>query len=221
MTLVLAAHGTRDPAGTQVIDDLADQVRARLHGVGVSVAFADVRQPDIPTVLDALDRPAVVVPAFLASGYHVRVDIPAQVGLRARITAPLGPAPALVNAMHDRLVTAGWRPGDAVVLAAAGSSDPRAAADVRRAAVLLGAHTGTQVRIGYVATASPHIADVVKELRGRRVAVASWLLAPGEFHRALTRCGADLVSDPLGAHPRVADLIARRYTETRCYHVAA
>ena len=33
------------------------------------------------TVLaSVLDRSVVVVPAFLAAGYHVRVDIPAQAG---------------------------------------------------------------------------------------------------------------------------------------------
>jgi sirohydrochlorin ferrochelatase len=29
------------------------------------------------------------------------------------------------------------------------------------------------------------------------------------------------VSEPLGAHPRVADLVVRRYLEARCYGIAA
>ncbi|HEV2781275.1 MAG TPA: sirohydrochlorin chelatase [Actinophytocola sp.] len=215
MTLVLAAHGTRDPAGATVAHEIAEQVRVRLRGVAVLVAFADVRAPDVGTVLGRLAGPAVVVPAFLASGYHVRVDIPAQVGGRALITAPLGPAPGLVAAAHDRLISAGWRPGDTLVLAAAGSSDPRALADVRRAAVLLGARTGSHVRIGYVTTTAPRVGDLVGQLPGR-VAVASWLLAPGLFHRAVAGCGAGVVAEPIGAHPRVAELIARRYVEALC-----
>jgi sirohydrochlorin ferrochelatase len=55
---------------------------------------------------------------------------------------------------------------------------------------------------------------------GGRVAVASWLLAPGLFHRDVSSSGAEVVADPLGAHPRVVDLIVRRYTETRCYLAA-
>lgn len=217
MTLVLVAHGTRDPAGSYVIYEIADLIRARPYGVSVEVAFADVRGPTAATVLASIDGPAVVVPAFLAAGYHVRVDLPAQVGPGVPITPPLGPAPALVAAAHDRLIAAGWRPGDTVVLAAAGSSDPRALADVRRAALRLGARTGSHVRIGYATTASPHIGDVVAGASGR-VAVASWLLAPGLFHRAVAACGAAVVAGPLGAHPNVVELIARRYLDARQRH---
>ena len=220
MTLVLAAHGTRDPAGVRVVYELADQVRARLGGVPVEVAFADVRAPTVDSVLRSVGSPAVVVPAFLSSGYHVRTDLPAQVAGRAPITPPLGPAPTLIAALHQRLVAAGWRPGAAVVLAAAGSSDPRAASDVRRAAALLSLRTGTPVRIGYLATAFPRLPDVVARTGGR-IAIASWLLAPGLFQSAVAASDAAVIAEPLGAHPRVAELIVRRYTETRCYSVAA
>jgi hypothetical protein len=43
----------------------------------------------------------------------------------------------------------------------------------------------------------------------RRVAVASWLLAPGLFHRKLTGTGADTVTAPLGVHPAVVDRLAQ------------
>lgn len=223
MTLVLVAHGTRAPGGAEVVQCVADQVRDLLPEVPVKVAFADVRAPDVTTVLRSVRGPAVVVPAFLASGYHVRVDVPEQVarsGRDAVIAPALGPAPSLVLAVHERLVEAGWRVGDSVVLAAAGSSDPRALADVRRAAALLGARTGSVVRIGYAATAEPAVASVVESLPGR-VAVASWLLAPGLFHRAVAACGADVVAAPLGDHPRVADLVVRRYTEALVYRSLA
>jgi sirohydrochlorin ferrochelatase len=225
--LVLAAHGTREPAGAEVMYRIADEVRTRLSTVEVAVAFADVRAPDVTEVVRSLDGPSVVVPAFLAAGYHVRVDIPGQVAKAGRtdvvLTEPFGPSASLVSAMHDRLVEAGWRRGDEIVLAAAGSSDQRALADVRRAAMLLGARTGTSVQIGYVATAAPRVAEVVagSGMSGRRVAVACWLLAPGLFHRSAAACGADLVSAPIGAHPKVVDLIIRRYHEARCYATAA
>lgn len=54
------------------------------------------------------------------------------------------------------------------------------------------------------------VAEVAREAGGR-VAVASWLLAPGLFQRRVQDSGADVVADPLGAHPRVADLVLRRY----------
>jgi sirohydrochlorin ferrochelatase len=213
--IVLAAHGTRDPAGARVIEDLAARVRARSRGVEVRVAYADVRAPDVTSVLaEVLDRPVVVVPAFLAAGYHVRVDIPAQVAASGHddvtVARSFGPAPELVDAMAGRLTSAGYRGGDSVVLAAAGSSDPRALADVDAAAHALALRLGTPVRVGYAATASPSIAELVDQARGR-VAVASWLLAPGLFQRRVTDSGADVFTTPLGTHPAVADLVLRRY----------
>ncbi|WP_086663114.1 sirohydrochlorin chelatase [Lentzea kentuckyensis] len=210
MKLVLAFHGTRDPRGPVVCSEIAALVQESVD-VPVEVAYADVRQPDVRSVVDG---PCIVVPVFLASGYHVRKDIPEQIGLRPDVvlTSPLGLD--AVPAVRDRLREAGFRRGDAVVLAAAGSSDPRALADVRRAASLLGASA-----VGYVATATPRVPDVVADLaaglRGRRVAVASWLLAPGAFHGSLAECGADVVSEPIGAHPLVVDALLRKYYEAR------
>ncbi|GAA1306964.1 sirohydrochlorin chelatase [Saccharothrix xinjiangensis] len=225
MTLVLVAHGTRDPAGAVVVEEIASLVRARLGGVPVHVAYADVRQPDVTSVLSSVTGPAVVVPAFLAAGYHVRVDIPAQVAASGHpdtaVTAPIGPA--LVPALLSRLAEAGRRPGDPVVLAAAGSSDPRALADVRAVADALSRRVGP-VTIGYAATATPRIADVVARARAEtrgRVAVASWLLAPGLFHRAVAASGADVVAAPIGAHLRVVEAVLLRYYEARCFQGAA
>ncbi|WP_335645129.1 sirohydrochlorin chelatase [Amycolatopsis albispora] len=211
------AHGTRAPAGVRVISELAELVRARVD-VEVRVAYADVLQPDVTSVLRDVPGEAVVVPAFLASGYHVRTDIPAQIeasGHRAvRLTPAFGAAPELLDVLEQRLLDAGYRDGDAVVLAAAGSSDPRALSEVRVAARALRARLGVPVRVGFAATARPSVAEVVDSLRRHRVAVASWLLAPGLFHRRLADSGAAVVAEPLGAHPAIADLVVRRYQST-------
>lgn len=45
--------------------------------------------------------------------------------------------------------------------------------------------------------------------------MASWLLAPGLFHRWLADAGADIVSAPIGAHPLLVELIAWRYLAAR------
>ncbi|MET0233396.1 MAG: sirohydrochlorin chelatase [Kibdelosporangium sp.] len=209
MTLVLAAHGTRDPAGSAVIADLAAQVRLRLPDVDVRVAFADVCAPSVTEVLREVDGPAVVVPAFLAAGYHVRIDIPQQIAESGHpsvtLTAPFGPSRALVAAVHARLTEAGWA-GEPIVFAAAGSSDERALADVQRAARLLATRTSVSVQVAYVTTASPRVTDVARGL-----AVASWLLAPGLFHRVVRDAGAKVVAEPIGAHQNAAGLVVRRY----------
>ncbi|TVT56380.1 sirohydrochlorin chelatase [Amycolatopsis rhizosphaerae] len=225
--IVLVAHGTRDPAGPRVVEELAARVRREAR-VPVRVAYADVREPDVTSVLDSVrGHPVVVVPAFLAAGYHVRTDIPARIeasGHRDVVRAPaFGPANELVEVMRDRLDWAGYRRGDAVVLAAAGSSDHRALVEVRFAAEALADRLATPVRVGYAATARPSIADAVTAARGRgrRVAVASWLLAPGLFQRRLAASGAEVVAEPLGVHPGVVDLVLRRYREARNPSLAA
>ncbi len=217
--IVLVAHGTRDPAGAEVVERLA--ARVRRAGPTVEVAYADVREPDVTTVLAGTRDSAVVVPAFLASGYHVRTDIPAQVAASGHgdvaLARPLGADPALVGVAERRLAEAGFRPGDTVVLAAAGSADPSALAEVHLTARRLGTRLGTRVTVGYAATAAPAVGDAVATARraGSRVAVASWLLAPGLFQRRLSGSGADVVAAPLGDHPAVARLVLHRAREAR------
>jgi sirohydrochlorin ferrochelatase len=213
MTLVLAAHGTRDPAGAVVVEEIAAAVRLRLPSVEVVVAYVDVRSPSLTDVLRSVDGPAVVVPAFLAAGYHVRVDVPEQIlasGCSSVVVTPaLGPSDPVLDAVYDRLVAAGWERGQDVVLAAAGSSDARAVADVHRAVRRLSVLTGAAVQVGFITSAQPSVPAAVAACR-RPVAIASWLLAPGLFHQRLAEMGADLVSEPIGAHPRLVDLVVQR-----------
>jgi sirohydrochlorin ferrochelatase len=215
-SVVIAAHGTRDPAGVAVVHELVDTLRARLPGTLVLLAFVDVLGPRVREVVVGAPGPVTVVPAFLSSGYHVRTDVPLEVAATGRndatISHPLGPHPLLAGAMQERLREGGWRCGDAVVLAAAGSSDPRAVADVRTAAGQLAGEVGGRVRVGFVATGTPRIAPLVAGLRAAgasRIAVASWLLAPGLFHHRLAAAGADVVAAPLGAHPAVTDRLVQ------------
>ncbi len=134
------------------------------------------------------------------------------------VTPALGPDPALARVLLRRLTEAGWNPGDATVLAAAGSSDARALRDVERAALMLAEAAGTRVDIGYIATGEPKVADVVAAARVRgakRVFVASYLLAHGLFHERLHAAGADGVTEPLGVDPGVVDLVVNRYESAR------
>lgn len=216
--LLLVAHGTRDPAGAVVTERVAELTRHVLPGVPVATCYVDVRRPGPADALAALPGPCVAVPMFLAAGYHVRVDVPDQLRATGRsdvlLAQPFGPDPALVAAAADRLRAAGLRAGDAVVLAVAGSSDPLAGADSATAARSLGRVLGAPVTLATIATGGPRVGEAVATLRAagaRRVAVASWLLAPGLFQRQLHACGADVVARPLGGHPAVPALVADRY----------
>jgi len=105
-----------------------------------------------------------------------------------------------------------------VVLAAAGSSDPEAAAQVAAQADLLADALDVPVVAAFAAAGRPTVAEAVAGLRARTggpVAVATYLLAPGQFHDRLGESGADWVTAPLGAHPAVAALVIDRYRTHR------
>ena len=82
--LIIAAHGTRDADGVAVCRALVDRVRSMLPGRRVTLGFVELAEPTIAeAVREALDgreitgdTDAVVVPLMLATGGHVREDIP-------------------------------------------------------------------------------------------------------------------------------------------------
>jgi len=223
MSLILVAHGTRMAGGVTMVESLAAQVGTLLDR-SVEIAFVDVLGPTPGEVLSRArrsGRPAIVVPAFLSRGYHVRADLPAHVAASGHpdvvVTPALGPSGQIARIVSDQLVQCGWSPDDSVVLAAAGTSDVRARADLHTTATLLSALTGSRVSLGFAATGDPHVRDAVAKARplarrnGGRVVVASYLLADGLFQERLHNSGADLVSRPLCTHPGLARLIANRF----------
>jgi sirohydrochlorin ferrochelatase len=221
--LVAVSHGTRDPAGPEVIGDLLDDIRARLPDVEVITAWVELVAPTVDEIMSQMSRPAVVVPLLLSTGYHVMTDVPAAAALCAapvHIAAPLGPDRHLARAMTARLREAGAVWGDAVVLAAAGSADPAGLADVEQAADLLRSEWGPWVTHGCLSGAGPDVAAAVEQLRhsgAGRVCVAPYLLAPGRFSRKVTdlsvASGATTVAPVLGGHRLVTDLVVLRYQQ--------
>ncbi|NHC46487.1 sirohydrochlorin chelatase [Motilibacter aurantiacus] len=214
--VVLAAHGTENADGLRTVHAIAARVAARLPQREVRVAFLDVVGPSVADTLDELAAPAVVVPLLLAPGYHVDVDLPAVAAAAPAptlCTPPVGPDRRLVVAACRRLQEAGWRPGDAVVLGAAGSSSPRSAAATARAVAWTAELTGGPVVPAYASAQRPTPAEAVARLRSegaRRVAVVTYLLAAGFFAGRMREAGADLVSAPIGDAPEVAETVLDR-----------
>lgn len=219
--LLLVAHGTRSSAGRRELGRVLLETRKKLDGVVCRLAWVDVQAPGPERIL-ADGVPTVVVPAFLARGYHVTHDVggacdraPGPVAL----TPHLGAAPEVVRALVQRLAEAGAVGAfgaDAVVLGAAGSRDESSTAETRDLAATLSGALGVPVTAGFASTATPTVPDAVAGLRAeghRRVAVATHLLAPGFFADRLAAAGADVTSAPLGAHPEIIDLVVRLYRE--------
>ncbi|MGW6006302.1 sirohydrochlorin chelatase [Oerskovia enterophila] len=183
--LVGCSHGTNDVAGQAAIRALLDDVRATRPDLDVREAFVDVQQPEVADVVTHAVAPrapgegqagqAVVVPLLLSTGFHVNVDITEAVSPEHEGRGPehgaataaraLGPDPRLAQILADRLVAAGTRPHDAVVLAAAGSSRSGAARDVEAVAEHLRAHHDGPVTVGFGAMATPSVRDAVAAAR--------------------------------------------------------
>jgi len=109
----------------------------------------------------------VVVPLLLSTGYHIAVDIrAAATAAGARMAAPLGPDRRLATALADQLGAAGVPAGTPVVLAAAGSSDPKAIADVEKQAALLAEVQDADVLAAYASAGTPTVAEAVAAAPG-------------------------------------------------------
>jgi len=220
--LVLLAHGSRRPGPSSVLSRTAERVGTILPGVEVRTGYVELQSPDPATALEGLVDP-VVLPFFLARGYHVVHDVPAAVERHGSgtVTGHLGVEEHLVEAVTQRLQEAsaplGGLPGlDHIVLGAAGSRQAAALEEVEAITHLLEARLGRKVTPAYLSAARPSVRDAVSSARAqgaRRVGVATYLLAEGRFHRTLHSTGADVVAAPIGDHPAVAELVALRYRE--------
>jgi sirohydrochlorin ferrochelatase len=214
--LLAVAHGSRDAKAQQTVRSIAGRVAGLAPGTEVRTAFVQNAEPSLAGALTAAgQRDVVVVPLLLSAGYHLSQDIgEAADRSGVPVAAPLGPDPGLVPALAERLRAAGVPPGTPVVLAAAGSTDPRAAGDARNQAALLASHLQVPVLAAFASAGRPTVGEAVAALAARTggpVAVASYLLAPGVFADRLRASGAAWVSAPLGDHPAVAGLVIERF----------
>ena len=187
--LVALAHGSRDPRSAATIKALVDAVRAMRPDLRIEPAFLELSKPSFDTTVDKLVRAGydeiVVVPLLLTEAYHAKVDVPEAIaaatarheGLRVRATKVLGLETAFLEVLDRRLRTAlkaaRVRELDALVLAAAGSSDALANQAVARLARLWG---------------SKHKLPPVP--RGGATAHRRRLAVPGAGHAARPGCGA-------------------------------
>jgi sirohydrochlorin ferrochelatase len=215
--LVLVAHGSRD---------------AR-----VETAFLDFEGPGLAAALTREaargQRAATVVPLLLTSAYHGRVDVPGEIskvdglGLAIGLAPVLGPVAGrhadavalrlLVGALRRRLDEVVSGPVDAVVLAAAGTTQVPALATVDLVADALGADLGVPCLAGYASGAGRRTGAAVAALRAggaRRVALSAYFLSPGLLYDRVVAearaVGVTLAAAPMGDAPEVAELVLRR-----------
>ena len=233
--LIALAHGSRDPRSARTVREIVSATKALRPDLKIEPAFLDHSRPDLDAVVDRLaargHTEIVVVPLLLTEAYHARVDVPEVVtaaaqrheGLGIRVADVVGTDAALLSVLDVRLREAlresRVRELDALVLAAAGSSDARANASVARLARLWGNRHHLPTSVAFASTAPPSTGEAVRDWRrqGRRhVAVGSLFIAPGKLpdraEELALEAGAVAVSAPLGAHDELSRVILARYS---------
>lgn len=230
-TAVVAWHGTRNLEGRDDTERLTSLLDARLAGVRVVAGFVDeeVQVPALSDVLTAelasTSAEVVVVPAFIAAGYHVGHDIGAAAQVATRgdrgqlnrvlVTPHLGrdlhdqrgaPEPRLVDAVLASAAAAlGAEEGDDLlagardlVLASAGSSFESVGVEIERLrAAVAERYTAGEVRHA--------VLDASFDVNTREICVPL-LLARG-FFAGRARDAGGRQAPLLGDEPAVAHII--------------
>jgi sirohydrochlorin ferrochelatase len=225
LRLVAVTHGAPSAANREAVIRLVDGVASAKPELDVSITFVDASHADVGSALEAAASPhAVIVPLVLSAGFHVRTGLSLgldRLGGDVRLAAELGPDDRIVEVLAERLAELGLVEGDAVLLAAAGSNDPRAVRECFETARRLGQRLGRPVTAGFIAAAIPRLPDAIEMIRevhpGSRIVVCPYLLAPGTFYDQAKSAGADVVGDPLllpdrAAPPALVHLVLDRYS---------
>ncbi len=238
--LLLVGHGTRDDAGVAEFGEFTERLGKRLAARGVPVAggFIELSAPPLADAVASLvadgHRRFAAVPLMLVAAGHAKGDIPGALtrekqrhpDITVRYGRPLGPHPALLALLTERLRDAGGGAGTTVLLVGRGSTDPDANAEVAKVARLLAETTGVGVEYAFISLAEPGVPaglDRCAALGARHVVVLPYFLFSGVLPDRVVEqadewgarhpdvavsCGAVLGdTDPL------ADLVIERYDE--------
>jgi sirohydrochlorin cobaltochelatase len=233
--LLIAGHGSADPAGAAQFRLFADRVAERLASEGIPVAggFIELSPPPIRDAVAELvaagARRIAAVPLTLVAAGHAKGDIPAALererrrhpGLRFAYGRPLGPHPTVLAVLRERLAVVDADADTTVALIGRGSTDPDANAEVAKIARLLAETTEVAgVEYGFVSLAPPDVASTVDRchrLGARRIVVLPYFLFTGVLPLRVaaqaTAAGATDVAEVIGDCDALADLVVERYRE--------
>jgi sirohydrochlorin cobaltochelatase len=199
--LLIAAHGSRDPAGVEEFWAMADAWRKLRPDRLQSEGFLEFARPTIGQAIDELvDRGAsriVVVPAMLMAAGHVKNDVPSEVQ-EGRLRHPkvafhmaraLDIHPSLLELCHVRYREAiDDRPPitperTLLLLVGRGTSDPDANANIARVSRFLWESTGVAwASIGFTGVTGPSVDEaltVCRKLGYDRIVVQPYFLFDG------------------------------------------
>jgi sirohydrochlorin cobaltochelatase len=228
--LLLAAHGTRDPAGVAAFQALAARVaeRAGRDGIEVAGGFIELSEPPLRDAVASLagtspagTSPAriVAVPLILSAAGHAKGDIPAALareqtrhpGLSFAYARPLGPHPLLIDLLDARIGAVAHDQPPAVLVAGRGSTDPDANAEVVKTARLLWEGRDYPLaETAFVSLARPDVTEGLERCRllgARQIVVGRYFLFPGVLPDRVAEQAARYAAAHPGLDIAVADVL--------------
>lgn len=240
--LLVAGHGSRDPAGAAAFTALVERLAAGPQGTDVAGGFIELSAPPVAEAMALLaergHRDVVAVPLMLSAAGHSKGDVPAALaaagarhpGLRWWYGRPLGPHPVLLDLVARRIAAAAGQAPEpyAVLLVGRGATDPDANAEVCKVARLLweGRPHLEFAETAFVSLAAPGVAaglERCRRLGARHVVVARYFLFPGVLPDRVAAQAAAYArdhpeldvrcADVIGDCDEVAALVAERYAE--------
>jgi sirohydrochlorin cobaltochelatase len=231
-------HGTRDPLGQRQFHALVDQVSARLPipvaGAFLELALPDLPTA-LAQLQSAGARDIHLQPVFLFAAGHLKQDlpellrrIPTSAGLNWTLGVPLSFQPGLVRISLDRFDEA-IRPHPpaanqqtVLIIVGRGSSDPQAVADFHRfARMRFDARPVGILETAFLDAAQPRLeasVPCIADLPYARIVLQPHLLFEGTLMHLLRRRVEEwrtqwqhrewILTDVLGAHPHLAEVVA-------------
>ncbi|HEY0357720.1 MAG TPA: sirohydrochlorin chelatase [Mycobacteriales bacterium] len=242
--LLVVGHGTKDAAGAEEFRQLVARAGTLLAARGVTAAggFIELAPPPLADTMADLvaagHRTFAAVPLMLVAAGHAKGDIPAALarekarhpGITVAYGRPLGPHPALLDALTQRLdavLDVADRPHTTVVLVGRGSTDPDANAEIAKVARLLFEGRGLAgVEPAYISLADPGVPAALERCRrlgAERIVVLPYFLFGGVLpDRIVAQTGEWAAAHPgvpvtvaglIGDCDELAGIVVERYAE--------
>ena len=201
-SIVVAAHGSRDPTAVKEVEALLALMRKRAPGRNISHGFLEFALPTIDeSVRAAIEAGAecvVMLPALLLAATHAKNDMPGELavlkrdfpGVEFHFGAPMDVHPLLLRLAQQRIVEAEAaskrtvkRSDCCLVVVGRGTTDPDANSEVSKLARMLEEGLGFGASyVCYAGTAEPGLAEGLRRaarLGCERVVVFPYFLFDG------------------------------------------
>jgi precorrin-8X/cobalt-precorrin-8 methylmutase len=214
-SIVVAAHGSRDPAAMEEVETLIALMRQRALGQTIGHGFLEFAVPTIDEGVRAViaegAKRVVMLPALLLGATHAKNDMPGELALLKRqfpevefhFGAPMDLHPLLLRLAQQRIVEAEAASGRTVrradsclVVVGRGTTDPDANSDVSKLARMLEEGMGFGASfVCYAGTAQPSLATGLQSaarLGGQRLVVFPYFLFDGLLVKRICSAAGEL-----------------------------